>query len=160
MSEHPDFRFRARRLQTERLRARFPGADIYHPSLTDKDQDFLTSDRRSHLDQRTFFLGEVFRSCYDVAGTMGPALVTRRESRAHAPLELAPVAHHRPGNDDDPWVFVPEVRGERLAEDTVFLLYFRRPVPREDVGNHLDTLDGWDKQRLSDQLARLRRSLD
>lgn len=149
----------------ERLLARFPGAGIYHPSLTDKDQDHVTSDRRAHQGVRKFYLGEVFW-CGPMEGlrvpeaAMRPAMVTRRQTVRCAPVEMAPSARLRQGNEGDPSVFVPQDGLQHLAEESAFLLFWRRPVSRDLLGGHLDTLSGKDKQRLANQLAKLGQRLD
>lgn len=156
--------------EAARLRARFAG--VWHASLVDKDFDHLTSDRRSHLDARTWFLGEVcFTSAFGrphqpaplpgaqletAQAGQRPAVVTRRQPTAGAAVELAPAVHPHL-LDGRTGGFVPGPTNG-LLPGTCFDLLYRRPVSRDRLGRHFATLTGADKQRLAAVLAQLRTS--
>jgi hypothetical protein len=147
-----------------RLLKRFPG--VYHPSLVDKDFDQLTSDRTAHQPQRVFFLGEVIwtdrqvlsiplRPGYQQVGH-APALVTRKQPAAHAPVEMAPVTRQWP-DESKPHLFCPADPMPEMKHLPVFDLLYRRPVARPALSAHLATLSGADKQTLSRTLQKLSR---
>ena len=120
------------------------------PRAADKDWSSITSDRRGMLSIRTFFLGEIFHIYPRDSETRNPgrelALVTRKQTEAHAPVEMAPSTLLA---SPEHWIFKGTMEnGEKIA----FLLYYRRPIFRGQVGRHLGTLDALGKGRLAQEL--------
>ena len=110
-----------------------------HPENVNKDWTSVTATDRGNLAERTFFLGEIF----EVAGAWRqPSLVTRKQAVAGHPVQMAPSSSY-PREED--WAFTVLV-GERLWH---FMLYYRRPVFRDDFGRHVGTLPAEEKQRLA-----------
>ncbi|MEZ0299043.1 MAG: hypothetical protein ACAI35_21535 [Candidatus Methylacidiphilales bacterium] len=72
--------------------------------------------------------------------------MTRKQTEAKTPVEMAP-STRLPA--PELWNFQGTIEnGEKLA----FLLYYRRPVFRSQIGRHIGTLGALDKQRLSQEL--------
>jgi len=129
----------------------------------DHDYGHITSTRREHLPQRKFFLGEIFWAGRHSLGEFGDSrprpvggpylagLVTRSQGRPFEPVELAPSANRAPTNLDE-LCFQPLEWPAELKAGIFFVLPYRRPVAREDLGGHLATLSPKDKQRLSKEL--------
>ena len=140
---------------SNRLGDRFPG--VYHPSLVNKDFTDLTSDRRAHRPQRTFFLGEIFAATPETKAQRlhGALLVTRRTRHPADPVEIAPSLP--PGCAPPPgtWMPPPDAWPEDLRPGTAFALLYRRPVPRTAPGRHLATLPALAKQDLAKALTYL-----
>jgi len=116
----------------------------------DKDWSALTSDRPRAREVRKFFLGEVFvvyhnsSTFFRDSGTV--ALVTKKQQVAAAPVTMAPVSDaERP----DEWIFSTGIEN---GEQFDFLLFYRRPVNRSQIGRHLGTAGAQEKQRLAAEM--------
>lgn len=151
----------AQRLQ--KLRARF-GRGVRERNL-DHDQEHLTSTRREHVPERTFFLGEIWwaerfalgdHRPHRASSSHLPALVTRREAQPHAAIEIAPASLRTP-EDTGALCFRPIAPPEGLDAATVFLLAYRQPMERENIGAPMGRLAGRDVQNLAGALDAARR---
>jgi len=145
-----------------RLRNRF--GERVRGHQVDHDHDHLTSTRREHVPVRTFFLGEIWWVERFALGECRPgregsshslALVTRREERPYEPVEMAPSARRAP-RDIGEVCFHPAEPPERLQEETLFLVLYRRPVGRDCIGAPMGAVGAADKQRLQRLLDLLR----
>jgi hypothetical protein len=125
------------------------------PSTTSgKDRVGVTSAQAHDIPVRTFFLGEIF----GVSDSMGrwrprvtgqcPWLVTRKQGLPDHPVLMAPSSAFPREKD---WVFSTSVAGNELH----FLLYYRKPVYREQIGRKIGVLDGMEKQRLAAEFHRV-----
>jgi hypothetical protein len=124
----------------------------------------LTGTELRHVPLRTFFLGEIWwadrsalgdRRPHGEGSSHIPALVTRRESRPHEPVELAPSARRAPSEIGELCFRAMEPPGG-LERETWFLLPYRRPVSRQWIDRHMGKLAGRDVRDLAAALAYLR----
>ena len=129
-----------------------------------KNRYRITGTRREDVPVREFFLGEIWwadrealgdQRTHARRGTRLPALVTRHQTSTYAPVEMAR-SDPCPPDDINELCFRPEPCPDALREGTVFLLPYRRPVARDDIGSKLATINSGDKQRLAELLAYLR----
>ena len=151
--KHPASERIAARLR--RLRDRF-GAGV-HARHVDHDQDHLTSTRRDHVGDRTFFLGEIWWVERPAMGDYRPhragsnhlpGLVTRRQESAGVAVECAP-AGRGGGGPSMQGAFEPRQPAPGLYAATVFHVLYRRPVARTAFGAPIGKLSGADVQRLA-----------
>ena len=156
--------------ERRRVQDRF-GGDA-NERRVDHDHRGITSTRKKDIPRRLFFLGEIWWADREVlslrlAHTQSadwPAqqpdaayllgLVTHRQNVEREPIEMAPGTRRPPAGLDE-LCFEPLDSPGELREGTVFVLPYRRPVPREDIGGRFAVLSHPDQQRLADSLAAL-----
>jgi hypothetical protein len=116
----------------------------------------VTSDKPRNLAVRIFFLGEIFgvrsrgSEAHGISGEPWDArlgLVTRKQPRPHQPVQMAPEIKFE---SDECWIFTATADG--LGWEKRFLLYYRRPVYRSEIGRHVATISAGDKARLASEL--------
>jgi hypothetical protein len=138
----------------EILRKAFPG--IRGPHEVNGDWTGVTSDKPRNLAVRIFFLGEIFYArsrgadAHLVSGEPWDArlgLVTRKQPQPHLPVQMAPEIKFE---SDESWTFTATAEG--LDGEKRFLLYYRRPVYRSEIGRHVATISAGDKARLASEL--------
>ena len=121
-----------------------------------RDWTGVTSDKPRNLAVRIFFLGEIFvvrsrgAEAHQVSGEPWDArlgLVTRKQPRPHLPIQMAPEIKF---DSDEDWTFTTTADG--LSSERRFLLYYRRPVYRSEIGRHVATISAGDKARLASEL--------
>lgn len=138
----------------EVLKECFPS--VLGPHEVDQDWTGITSDTRRHIEDRMFFLGEIFggrsrgKEAHEVGGEPWDArlgIVTRKQSRPYLPVEMAPEMKFE---SEEHWVFSVAAKG--LAGERRFLPFYRRPVYRCEIGRHVATIGPADKARLAEEM--------
>jgi len=168
--DDPTGRFQVKRIRSNRvaerlrrLRERF-GEDVREHQV-DHDHDNITSTKRDLISVRTFYLGEIWwaeryalgnQRSHREGGSHIPALVTRREAQASAPIEMAPSAQRAPA-DIDELCFCTRELPEGLREETWFLLPYRRPVARHAIGAPMGSISAAEKQWLAQMILKFER---
>jgi hypothetical protein len=123
-------------------------------NFNDKAGSAITSTKPRDIPVRRFFLGEIF-GVSDSAGrrrfrvkSLSPWLVTRKQSVPGQPVLMAPSSKF-PREQD--WVFSTAATGTEVH----FLLYYRKPVFRELIGDKMGALNGLEKQQLVAEFHRV-----